>query len=56
MCTHAACFSGLLEMGVNVNGRTLSGCMTYESNVQFALRFMIDKNIVSGRMLLWIAG
>eukprot|EP00983_Pelagomonas_calceolata_P102193 1158779-Pelagomonas_calceolata.AAC.2 len=34
-------------MGIRVGDRTMGGCLTYESNVRFALRFMIDKNVVS---------
>lgn len=38
--------AAVLEAGINVNGRCLGGCLTYESNVLFALRFMIDLGVV----------
>ncbi|GER39914.1 DNA polymerase delta catalytic subunit [Striga asiatica] len=41
---------GILDRGINIDGSTKS-FITYESNVLFALRFMIDCNIVGGN---WI--
>lgn len=40
--------AGMLEQGVSVQSQSTGGCLTYESNVRFALRFMIDKDVVSG--------
>lgn len=42
---------GILERGVQVEGLGHKSFLTYESNVLFALRFMIDCNIVGGN---WI--
>uniref|UniRef100_A0A7S3QWA8 DNA polymerase n=1 Tax=Dunaliella tertiolecta TaxID=3047 RepID=A0A7S3QWA8_DUNTE len=47
---------GMLEMGIRVGDRTMGGCLTYESNVRFALRFMIDKNVVGGNWVELPAG
>ncbi|KAF4377123.1 hypothetical protein F8388_017527 [Cannabis sativa] len=42
---------GILDRGVQIDGLGMKSFMTYESNVLFALRFMIDCNIVGGN---WI--
>ncbi|KAL8541954.1 hypothetical protein ACS0TY_002988 [Phlomoides rotata] len=42
---------GILDRGIQIDGMSTKSFMTYESNVFFALRFMIDCNIVGGN---WI--
>ncbi|KAL2941770.1 DNA polymerase delta catalytic subunit [Bienertia sinuspersici] len=42
---------GILDRGIQIDGLGTKSFMTYESNVLFALRFMIDRNIVGGN---WI--
>ncbi|KAH9668764.1 DNA polymerase delta catalytic subunit [Citrus sinensis] len=42
---------GILDRGIQLDGLGMKSFMTYESNVLFALRFMIDCNIVGGN---WI--
>ena len=42
---------GMVEAGLAVNGRYL-GHTTYESNVLYPLRFMVDKGVVGGN---WVA-
>ncbi|KAF5934688.1 hypothetical protein HYC85_025817 [Camellia sinensis] len=37
---------GILDRGIQIDGLGMKSFMTYESNVLFALRFMIDCNIV----------
>ncbi|XP_031473442.1 DNA polymerase delta catalytic subunit isoform X2 [Nymphaea colorata] len=49
--TIVASCRGILERGIQVDGLGLKSFTTYESNVLFALRFMIDCNIVGGN---WI--
>ncbi|CAN6476021.1 unnamed protein product [Victoria cruziana] len=44
-------FHQILERGIQIDGLGLKSFITYESNVLFALRFMIDCNIVGGN---WI--
>ncbi|KAL6498062.1 DNA polymerase delta catalytic subunit [Orobanche gracilis] len=46
----ASCRS-ILDRGIQIDGLGMKSFMTYESNVTFALRFMIDCNIVGGN---WI--
>jgi hypothetical protein len=41
--THAA----MLESGISDSRCSVEPCTTYESNVLYALRFMVDKGIVS---------
>ena len=43
--------AGILERGIQIEGLGNRNFLTYESNVLFALRFMIDCNIVGGN---WI--
>nr|WDA42964.1 DNA polymerase delta catalytic subunit [Fagopyrum tataricum] len=42
---------GILERGIHIDGLGMKAFLTYDSNVLFALRFMIDCNIVGGN---WI--
>ncbi|EPS73778.1 hypothetical protein M569_00978, partial [Genlisea aurea] len=42
---------GIVDRGIHIDGLGMKSFMTYESNVLFALRFMIDCNIVGGN---WI--
>ncbi|KAL9158743.1 hypothetical protein ABFS82_08G088800 [Erythranthe guttata] len=49
--TMVASCRGILERGIQIEGLGMKSFMTYESNVLFALRFMIDCNIVGGN---WI--
>lgn len=42
---------GILDRGIQIDGLGTKSFMTYESNVLFALRFMIDCNVVGGN---WI--
>lgn len=44
-------FPGILDRGIQIDGFGMKSFMTYESNVLFALRFMIDCNVVGGN---WI--
>ncbi|XP_022843292.1 DNA polymerase delta catalytic subunit [Olea europaea var. sylvestris] len=49
--TMVASCRGILDRGIQIDGLGMKSFMTYESNVLFALRFMIDRNIVGGN---WI--
>ncbi|KAL8166299.1 hypothetical protein V2J09_007798 [Rumex salicifolius] len=49
--TMVATCRGLLERGMQIDGLGMKSFLTYDSNVLFALRFMIDCNIVGGN---WI--
>ncbi|RWR92782.1 DNA polymerase delta catalytic subunit isoform X1 [Cinnamomum micranthum f. kanehirae] len=49
--TMVASCRGILERGIQIDGLGCKSFITYESNVLFALRFMIDCNIVGGN---WI--
>ncbi|XP_078434058.1 DNA polymerase delta subunit 1 [Wolffia australiana] len=49
--TMVATCRGILERGIQIEGLGHKSFLTYESNVLFALRFMIDCNIVGGN---WI--
>ncbi|KAH9717339.1 DNA polymerase delta catalytic subunit [Citrus sinensis] len=49
--TMVASCRGILDRGIQLDGLGMKSFMTYESNVLFALRFMIDCNIVGGN---WI--
>lgn len=42
---------GILDRGIQIDGLGMKSFLTYESNVLFALRFMIDCNVVGGN---WI--
>lgn len=48
---HSSIITGILDRGIQIDGMGMKSFMTYESNVLFALRFMIDCNIVGGN---WI--
>lgn len=43
--------AGILDKGIQIDGLGMKSFMTYESNVLFVLRFMIDCKIVGGN---WI--
>ncbi|PON63165.1 DNA-directed DNA polymerase [Trema orientale] len=47
---------GILDRGIQIDGLGMKSFMTYESNVLFALRFMIDCNIVGGNWIEVPAG
>ncbi|PRQ49453.1 putative DNA-directed DNA polymerase [Rosa chinensis] len=47
---------GILDKGIQIDGVGEKSFMTYESNVLFALRFMIDCNIVGGNWIEVPAG
>ncbi|KAM7256627.1 hypothetical protein ACFE04_012368 [Oxalis oulophora] len=49
--TMVASCRGILDRGMQIDGFGMKSFMTYESNILFALRFMIDCNIVGGN---WI--
>ncbi|GAB4835573.1 DNA polymerase delta catalytic subunit [Ancistrocladus abbreviatus] len=49
--TMVATCRGILDKGIQIDGLGMKSFLTYESNVLFALRFMIDCNIVGGN---WI--
>ncbi|OMP04435.1 DNA-directed DNA polymerase, family B, pol2 [Corchorus olitorius] len=51
----ASCRS-ILDRGIQIDGLGMKSFMTYESNVLFALRFMIDCNIVGGNWIEIPAG
>lgn len=49
--------TGILEQGVYIESLNMSrGFTTYESNVLFALRFMIDHDVVGGNWVELPAG
>ncbi|MCO5575689.1 hypothetical protein L7F22_029493 [Adiantum nelumboides] len=54
--TMVATCRGILERGISIEGLGQKSFMTYESNVLFALRFMIDCNIVGGNWIELTAG
>ncbi|XP_059432438.1 DNA polymerase delta catalytic subunit [Corylus avellana] len=47
---------GILDRGIQMDGFGVKSFMTYESNVLFALRFMIDRKIVGGNWIEVLAG
>lgn len=47
---------GILDRGIQIDGLGMKSFLTYESNVLFALRFMIDCNIVGGNWIEVPAG
>ncbi|CAK9171492.1 unnamed protein product [Ilex paraguariensis] len=47
---------GILDRGIQIDGLGMKSFMTYESNVLFALRFMIDCNVVGGNWIEVPAG
>lgn len=48
--------AGILERGITIDGTGSKNFLTYESNILFALRFMIDCNIVGGNWIEISAG
>ncbi|XVF77553.1 hypothetical protein PTKIN_Ptkin14bG0054300 [Pterospermum kingtungense] len=54
--TMVASCRGILDRGIQIDGLGMKCFMTYESNVLFALRFMIDCNIVGGNWIEIPAG
>ncbi|KAM1443501.1 hypothetical protein ACFX2I_039776 [Malus domestica] len=54
--TMVASCRGILEKGILIDGLGMKKFMTYDSNVLFALRFMIDCNIVGGNWIEVPAG
>lgn len=48
--------TGILDRGIQIEGFGMKNFMTYESNVLFALRFMVDCNIVGGNWIEVPAG
>ncbi|KAL6284732.1 hypothetical protein ACE6H2_015661 [Prunus campanulata] len=54
--TMVASCRGILDRGIQIDGLGMKSFMTYESNVLFALRFMIDCNIVGGNWIEVPAG
>ncbi|XP_068647380.1 DNA polymerase delta catalytic subunit-like isoform X1 [Aristolochia californica] len=54
--TMVASCRGILERGIQIEGLGSKSFLTYESNVLFALRFMIDCNIVGGNWIEVPAG
>jgi len=53
ICLHII---GILERGIMIEGLGSKSFLTYESNILFALRFMIDCNIVGGNWIELPAG
>lgn len=47
---------GILDRGIQIDGLGMKSFMTYESNILFALRFMIDCNVVGGNWIEVPAG
>jgi len=47
---------GILDRGIQLDGLGMKSFLTYESNVLFALRFMIDCSIVGGNWIEIPAG
>ncbi|KAF0894590.1 hypothetical protein E2562_001890 [Oryza meyeriana var. granulata] len=54
--TMVASCRGILERGIAIEGIGSKSFLTYESNILFALRFMIDCNIVGGNWIEVPAG
>ncbi|KAG5035881.1 hypothetical protein JHK87_010791 [Glycine soja] len=54
--TMVASCRGILDRGIQLDGLGTKSFLTYESNVLFALRFMIDCNIVGGNWIEIPAG
>uniref|UniRef100_A0A1J3K960 DNA polymerase n=2 Tax=Noccaea caerulescens TaxID=107243 RepID=A0A1J3K960_NOCCA len=49
--TMVASCRGILDRGIQIDGLGMRSFQTYESNIVFALRFMVDRDIVGGN---WI--
>ncbi|XP_027905407.1 DNA polymerase delta catalytic subunit [Vigna unguiculata] len=54
--TMVASCRGILDRGIQLDGLGMKSFLTYESNVLFALRFMIDCSIVGGNWIEIPAG
>ncbi|XP_027357165.1 DNA polymerase delta catalytic subunit isoform X2 [Abrus precatorius] len=54
--TMVASCRGILDRGIQLDGLGMKSFLTYESNVLFALRFMIDCNVVGGNWIEISAG
>lgn len=54
--TMVASCRGILEKGIMIDGLGSKSFLTYESNILFALRFMIDRDIVGGNWIELPAG
>ncbi|GMH07696.1 hypothetical protein Nepgr_009536 [Nepenthes gracilis] len=54
--TMVATCRGILDRGMQIDGLGMQSFLTYESNVLFALRFMIDCNVVGGNWIEVPAG
>ncbi|GAB2287233.1 DNA polymerase delta catalytic subunit [Dionaea muscipula] len=54
--TMVATCRGILDRGIQIDGLGVQNFLTYESNVLFALRFMIDCNVVGGNWIEAPAG
>ncbi|URD93395.1 DNA polymerase [Musa troglodytarum] len=54
--TMVASCRGILERGITIEGLGSKNFLTYESNILFALRFMIDSHIVGGNWIEISAG
>lgn len=55
VCLHNK-LAGILDRGIQIDGLGMKSFMTYESNVLFALRFMIDCGVVGGNWIEVPAG
>ncbi|WOG82090.1 hypothetical protein DCAR_0101251 [Daucus carota subsp. sativus] len=54
--TMVASCRGILDRGIQIDGLGMKSFVTYESNILFALRFMIDCNIVGGNWIEVLTG
>ncbi|KAL8110492.1 hypothetical protein AgCh_026273 [Apium graveolens] len=54
--TMVASCRGILDRGIQIDGFGMKSFVTYESNILFALRFMIDCNIVGGNWIEVLTG
>lgn len=48
--------AGILDRGIQIDGLGMKSFQTYESNIVFALRFMVDRDIVGGNWIEVPAG
>lgn len=53
-CFHL--LAGILDKGIQIDGLGVKSFMTYESSIAFALRFMVDCNIIGGNWIEVPAG
>lgn len=54
--TMVASCRGILDRGIQIDGLGMKSFVTYESNILFALRFMIDCDIVGGNWIEVLTG